>query len=161
MNQLKGILLCIVLVVCMLCVSGCFGTQDDDSSVNSVPTVPSVESTTSATQAPPTTPSTTKEQLIVQSIGYCTADSLNVRTGPGLDYRGIGGLRYAEQVEVIDKEGDWYKIRFGDGVAYVSAQYISAEKPTSKPVDKATTQPTIGTDLVGTQTSPVTTTAAH
>ncbi|MBR7092803.1 MAG: SH3 domain-containing protein [Clostridia bacterium] len=159
MNTLKGILFCTLLAVCVLCVSGCFGTQEDTSSVNSVPTAPSADPTTTATQAPPTTPSTTGEPMVVQSIGYCTADSLNVRTGPGLDYRGIGGLRFAEQVEVLDKEGDWYKIRFGDGAAYVSAQYISAEKPSSQPVNNSTTLPPIGTDLVGTQTAPSTTTA--
>lgn len=31
-----------------------------------------------------------------------------------------------EKVDILGREGDWYKIKFKDGVGYVSAQFISS-----------------------------------
>ena len=154
---MKRLILVGCIAACVLLCGGCglFGGEEEPSSSSVPSAVPTAEPTTT-TVTPTTTPTTTAP--VVTSIGYCTADSLNVRTGPGLDYRGIGGLVYGEEVHVIRKEGDWYCIQFGDGVGYVSAQYISGTKPAPLPSSASqTTLPTIGTDLTGTQTAPPTT----
>lgn len=53
-----------------------------------------------------------------------TSMHLNVRVTP---YgRIIGKLAHGDKVRIIAKEGDWYKILFGDGHAYVHSDYVSA-----------------------------------
>lgn len=78
--------------------------------------------------------------------GYCSVESLIVRGGPGTDYYGIGGLKFGEQVEILSREGDWFRIAFQpgpDGVGYVSAQYIQGAPPapTTAPMTTASTEP--------------------
>ena len=74
--------------------------------------------------------------------GYCSVKSLVVRSGPGMGYCGIGGLKYGEQMEILGREGDWFRIAFKPapgGVGYVSAQYIQGEEPapTTAPISGA------------------------
>ena len=78
--------------------------------------------------------------------GYCSVKSLVVRSGPGMGYCGIGGLKYGEQMEILGREGDWFRIAFQpgpDGVGYVSAQYIQGAPPapTTAPMTTASTEP--------------------
>lgn len=49
---------------------------------------------------------------------------LNVRMGPGTDYPIIGGLVPGAGVQIIEKAGDWWKIKYNGGEAYVSGKYI-------------------------------------
>ena len=60
------------------------------------------------------------------TVGYVNATTLNVRPEPNTVCEPIGGLKHGEQVTVLGRSGDWYVIRFGEGQAYVSAQYISS-----------------------------------
>ena len=53
-----------------------------------------------------------------------TADSLNVRTGPGTNYNQIGSVKRGDIVEVYEISSGWAKIKQGTGTAYVSASYI-------------------------------------
>lgn len=77
-----------------------------------------------------TTEPTTKVTAAIPSEGWITADSMRVRGGAGLTFEVVGGITYGEKVEILGKEGDWYKIRFGDGVGYVSGHYLSFTEPT-------------------------------
>ncbi|RHW42583.1 hypothetical protein D1B31_03030 [Neobacillus notoginsengisoli] len=55
-----------------------------------------------------------------------TASALNVRTGPGTNYKKIGLLKNGEAVNVIRKETNgWYKIHFNGKTGYVSGPYVS------------------------------------
>lgn len=114
---------CALLGLCALLalLPGC-GAQGDGASSDAPVETMAAETTT---QAPPT--ETTVPQ--VTGVGYCTADSMNVRGGPGTDYYAIGGLKYGEQVEILGREGDWYRISFKEGDGYVSAQYIQSSPP--------------------------------
>ena len=53
-----------------------------------------------------------------------TASSLNVRSGPGTNYKRIGSLPRNRQVELLAKQGAWYKIKYGSGVGYVHGNYL-------------------------------------
>ena len=87
------------------------------------------ESTPTSTTATTTTITTTTTAPL-PSVGYCTADpSMHVRVAPGPYEEVIGGLAWGEQVNIVGKEGDWYRITFKDGFAYVSAQYIADVSP--------------------------------
>jgi len=60
-----------------------------------------------------------------QSGYYVTAQSgLNVRSGPGTDYKKIGALAYGARVDVVKIENGWAEIRYNGEEAYVSAAYI-------------------------------------
>ncbi|ALX49949.1 peptidoglycan-binding protein [Lentibacillus amyloliquefaciens] len=53
--------------------------------------------------------------------GVVTASALNVRTGPGTDYKDIGTLYNGASVDVLDEVDGWYVIRHNDGQQWVKA----------------------------------------
>lgn len=82
------------------------------------------------------------------AIGWVNADELRIRPEPNTDKWPIGGLKEGEQVTVLGKEGDWYKIQFKkDQPGYVSAQFIQFSKHVPSPTEAAaaTTGVTAGT----------------
>jgi len=64
-------------------------------------------------------------------VGYVNATTLNIRATPGTDQDSVGGLKFGDAVTIVGKEGDWYKIVFGGGFAYVNAGYITDTPPVS------------------------------
>ncbi len=50
--------------------------------------------------------------------------SLNIRTGPWATI--IGGFRNGDKVQILSKEGDWFKIAHGDSTAYIHSYYVNA-----------------------------------
>lgn len=57
--------------------------------------------------------------------GMVTATALNVRTGPGTNFKSIGMIYKNEYVRVFTKVGDWYVIQTnGDLIGAVSKKYI-------------------------------------
>lgn len=79
------------------------------------------EPTTTTAQTTTTIATTTTQH------GVLSASDVIVRSGPGLDYDAIGGITYNEDVVILGREGDWYRIRFGDQIGYISAQYIDTD----------------------------------
>lgn len=61
-------------------------------------------------------------------VGKCTGNSVNVRKGPGMGYGNIAGwpkLNKGNLVDVLGKEGAWYKIRIaGKYQGYISEDYL-------------------------------------
>ena len=58
--------------------------------------------------------------------GTCTGNGVRVRTGAGTNYTAIGSLNVGDQVEVLAKEGGWYKVVWPGvsiGYAYTCADY--------------------------------------
>ena len=58
-------------------------------------------------------------------VMYITAESLNVRSGPGTSYDKVGVLMKGSKVEVVEKMNGWSKIKYNNGYAYVSSNYLS------------------------------------
>lgn len=81
------------------------------------------------TDITPTTVKTAATTTTLPSVGWITADSLRVRGGAGLSFEVIGGITGGERVQITGKTGDWYAIRFGDTIGYVSAQYVGFTDP--------------------------------
>ncbi|MBP5744794.1 MAG: SH3 domain-containing protein, partial [Lachnospiraceae bacterium] len=52
-----------------------------------------------------------------------TADSLNVRSGPGKEYDAMGKLYSGNVVDVKAVEGDWLKIDYNSSDGYISIDY--------------------------------------
>lgn len=74
------------------------------------------------TQAPEPT---TQE---VNKVGYVSTDGLRVRKGASTDTEEITSLSKNDKVQIIGKEGNWYKIDLDGEIGYVSAKYISDTK---------------------------------
>ena len=52
-------------------------------------------------------------------------DSLNVRTGPGTNYKKIGTLKRGQRITVLSTSGGWAKFNFNGKTGYVSLSYLS------------------------------------
>ena len=68
----------------------------------------------------------TKSLINSNSIGFgsVTANSLNVRSGPGSSYSSLGYLSRNAKVDILARENNWYKISANNLSGYVSASYI-------------------------------------
>ncbi|MGN1032885.1 MAG: SH3 domain-containing protein, partial [Intestinibacter sp.] len=56
---------------------------------------------------------------------YVNISSLNVRTGPSTDYKVLTVYKYGQEVKVVSINGDWAKIKYKDGYAYISNKYLT------------------------------------
>ena len=110
------------------------------------PTASTTEPTTTTTTAP-------------RNVMVVTADSLNVRTGPGTDYDVLGTLSQGEEVVVLALEGDWYRIRYQSSEAYVHADYLMAVGETSATTVATTTTTTEETTTTTPEATTETTTS--
>lgn len=56
--------------------------------------------------------------------GTTTASILFVRSGAGSNYRHVGGLKRGTAVDILDEQGNWYKIDSG----WISSDYVKLEE---------------------------------
>lgn len=68
---------------------------------------------------------------------------LNVRTGPGTDNSIIGGLAPGAGVQIIGKEGKWFKIKYNGSTAFVSGDYINTSGSSSDKEESASGSGTV------------------
>ncbi len=80
---------------------------------------------TPATNAAPTTQTDAAPTTTLH--GVLDASELIVRSGPGLNTEAIGGMARGEELVIVGREGDWFKIRFGEGYGYISAAYADLD----------------------------------
>ena len=57
-------------------------------------------------------------------IDMYVATGVNIRSGPGTDYRIIGGLDEGEMVQVTGKTDGWCRVNHGGQTGYVYGQYL-------------------------------------
>lgn len=62
--------------------------------------------------------------------------ALNVRSGPWGNI--IGSLYNGNKVEILGSSGDWYKISYGGGIAYVHSDYVVAGASSSAASSQST-----------------------
>ena len=64
--------------------------------------------------------------------GTITADRLNVRTGPSMQYTLIGVLYRNAKITILGQKNGWYQISYKSyEKAYVSSKYVSLESPSN------------------------------
>jgi lysozyme len=56
----------------------------------------------------------------------CNANSLNIRSGPGLSYQIVGTLLINQRVRVVERQDDWAHIQEPEG--WISEKYITYER---------------------------------
>lgn len=76
-----------------------------------------------------------------------TKASLNVRTGPGTEYKKIEVLKRFQEVQVIETKGDWAKINHEGQVGWASIKYLfdknkmlALQKKEKETVEKKTSE---------------------
>lgn len=54
---------------------------------------------------------------------------LNVRTGPGTQFRILGGIGTGDSVEILDRGDGWTQVRGSTGEGWIPAGFLQAEPP--------------------------------
>jgi uncharacterized protein YraI len=76
--------------------------------------------------------------------GAANVENLNVRCGPGSNYRDIGKLSKGAKVEVVEKKGEWVQIRpTAECSGWIAAELVDVEAAPRAPAPSAGT-----TDIV-------------
>lgn len=80
------------------------------------------------------------------STGLVTADKLNVRSGPGIQYKVVASVNQNEYIRVFAGVGDWYIVQVeGDYVGAVSKKYVKPIYANSSGSNTSKNQTTTGT----------------
>ncbi len=75
----------------------------------------------------------------VSKTGLITNTSgLNVRTGASTSHKRIGGVYKNDRVQIVGQQGDWYKIKFGNGFGFINnlGVQIITNTPALTPMNK-------------------------
>jgi cell wall-associated NlpC family hydrolase len=97
-------------------------------------------------------PSIIERLLVAESIpdpnpalvGSITDNSVNLREGPDSRYKKVGTINSNEQVDLIGKHKDWFKIRRGDGSeAWVFSDFLSTTERVIRRVPATTNFPAL------------------
>lgn len=80
--------------------------------------------------------------LVEEKIYYVKTmgGKLNVRSGPGTSYEKIGQLKNGTAIITISSENNWMKIRYGNTIGWVSAEYLSETVPDMLTMDSDVTK---------------------
>ncbi len=88
------------------------------------------------------------------STGLVTATTLNVRSGPGTQYKIIATVKKNEYIRVFAGVGDWYIVQVeGDYVGAVSKQYVKPIYPNSSNSGNTNTNTNTGNTQTSTMNS--------
>ncbi len=78
-----------------------------------------------------------------EQIGFVNVNTrLNVRTGPWGTI--IGKLYDGDKIKIIGREGDWYKIKYNGGIAYVHSHYVEVGSERAALPDNADNNAPVG-----------------
>lgn len=69
------------------------------------------------------------QALFAQSMFVNSGNGVNLREGPGTNYRTISNIPKGSEVDVVDTDGDWVKVAYERKTGFVSKQYLSEDKP--------------------------------
>ena len=84
--------------------------------------------------------------------------NLNARKGPNTTYAKVGSLKKNSKVTIVAKtDNGWYKIKFNNGYAYVSSQYITIQTNKPDPGETPCFAAAIITDNINVRKGPNTT----
>ena len=87
------------------------------------------------------------------STGLVTATTLNVRSGPGTQYKIVATVKKNEYIRVFAGVGDWYIVQVeGDYVGAVSKNYVKPIYPNSGSSNTGNSSANTRSSSSGTQT---------
>lgn len=92
--------------------------------------------------SPPSPPSTPPPQPTpAQRVTKVVWESVNLREGPGLNFKVIGSLKKGTALSVLEEKGNWLKVRFEDGKEAWVSKLATSEAPKSETPKSAPTKP--------------------
>ncbi|MBR3324825.1 MAG: SH3 domain-containing protein [Clostridia bacterium] len=65
--------------------------------------------------------------VVIATTGISTTDNLNVRDGADIGANKIGTISKNSTVNIIDKDGTWYKIQYNNSVGYVTENFVKVD----------------------------------
>lgn len=78
--------------------------------------------------------------------------TVNVRTGPGTDYKRVTMVAEGKRVAVLKQEGGWYQVSFDNQTGYIMGDYLTvdggASAKTETPAKPATVDKSVGNATV-------------
>ena len=124
-----------------------FLRSSSDSSTTTEVATPAPTATPASTPAPVSTPAPAQPSAVPAApapktapgtpyiAGVCSAASLNIRGGAGMEFDVVGSLSQGERVEVLENGSSWIKIRTGTLTGWVSADYLTINGESTEPLD--------------------------
>ena len=117
----------VVIIAVLLTLSSCSFPTSQSPTFSPSPTS-SATPTPVVTATPTPSPSPTPEVVELTVCGYVmltdSSASLNLRDGPNTSGAVIDSLPNGTRVEILEEYENWYKVKFGDEVGYVSRLYV-------------------------------------
>ena len=74
-------------------------------------------------------PAETVDDGLVDGIGFVTASSLILRSGPSTDSTVLGSAPKNDVVVILSKHGDWYKVIHNLKEGYMHGDYLTVQNP--------------------------------
>src|SRR5512142_9810 len=135
--KLRRTLSVLALILLVVAVSACGGgTPPTPTSKPTVPVTPTLPPTVAPTLAPtavPPTPTPIPPPPTPVPVSATAKQAVNVRQGPGDQFRVVGKLPANTAAVIIGKseDGKWYQIAFPDAAtpSWVSAAFVSLSGP--------------------------------
>jgi hypothetical protein len=81
----------------------------------------------SAPETPQATP-----PVIGSVIVPNNSNTINIRLGPSLDTKRVGGAKNGDIFEIVSENDEWYEIELPDGYGYISKDYITVNETQSE-----------------------------
>jgi N-acetylmuramoyl-L-alanine amidase len=76
----------------------------------------------------------------LQTTLQVTAELANLRSGAGTDYPKVGEAKRGDILFLIKKEGDWYQVKYPQGLAYINASLVQGtSNPSTQSVSRSST----------------------
>ena len=72
---------------------------------------------------------------------YVSGATVNIRAGAGTEFGVVGTVRLGDELTLYEQSGEWYRVNANGVWGYISAKFVSAEKPAAT---EAVTADTIG-----------------
>lgn len=98
---------------------------------------------------------------VLGATGKITADTLNIRESASQSSKVIARISKDQEVEILEDNGEWLKVKYKDYTGYVSSKFVSKEEtkeePTSEKKEESTdgSQPVENTETKKEETSKV------
>lgn len=81
---------------------------------------------------------------LAEQTGVVTATELFIRKSPSTDAEKLRTLEKGWKVTVLETDGDWYKVKYGEVVGYSAKQYIDTSGSSSKDTGSTSSKSTSG-----------------
>ncbi|MDL2217099.1 cell wall hydrolase [Christensenellaceae bacterium OttesenSCG-928-M15] len=121
-----------------------FSEQITPTPVPTITPSPSIAPTpTKAPSTPSPSPTPSYDLTKVKNEkGYVKGHDVNLRKGPGTDYKVIDSVRYHTELVITGKTEEWYRVKIGDTTGFMLKEFVGVGSiPTPTPTPKATEKP--------------------